>query len=80
MNVYNKAETDSYLENKLVATSGKREGGQARQGYEIMRYQLLGIKQINNKDTLYNTGKYSHYLAITLNGVLSIKILTMLYI
>lgn len=27
MNVYNKAETDSYLENKLVATSGKREGG-----------------------------------------------------
>jgi len=35
----------------------------------------VDIKQINNKDILYSTGKYSYYFIITLNGVYSIKLL-----
>ena len=38
---YNKKETDSQTVNKLVVTSGEREGGGARQGYGIKRYKLL---------------------------------------
>ena len=35
---------------------------------EINRYKLLNIKQIN-KDILYSTGNYTHYLVITYNGI-----------
>ena len=31
--------------------------------------------KINNKDVLYSTGNYSHYLLVTFNGVQSVKIL-----
>ena len=35
----------------------------------IKRYKLLCIKKIHNKDKLYSTGSYSHYLVITFNGM-----------
>ena len=39
MNEYNKIETDSDTENKLVMTSGEREGRQARnRGRDINQY------------------------------------------
>ena len=55
------------IENKLMVTRGERGGGI---NYEcgIKRYTLLYIKQITNKDLLYNTGNYIQYLIITYNG------------
>ena len=35
------------------------------------------IYKMNNKDILCSPGKYSYYFVITLNGVLSIKILNL---
>ena len=43
----------------------KKEEG-ARQGYGIKRFELLCIKQVGNKDILYNSWKYSHYFVIIL--------------
>ena len=34
----------------------------------LIRYTLLYMKEINNKDLLYITGNYSQYLIITYNG------------
>ena len=45
--------------------SGK---GRINQEFEINRYTLLYIKQINNKNLLYSTGNYIQYLVITYNG------------
>ena len=39
----------------------KGRGGRINQEYEINRYTLLYIKQINNKDVLYNTGNSTQY-------------------
>ena len=44
------------------------EGG-TRWVYEIKRYKLLSIKEINNKDILYGMGNYSHYLIVTSNRI-----------
>ena len=35
--------------------------------FEINRYRLPNIKQINNNDLLYSTGNYTQYLVITYN-------------
>ena len=42
--------------------------------FEINRYTLLYIKQINNKDLLYSTGTYIQYPVITHNGKESEKV------
>ena len=63
-------------ENKLVVTSGEKEGGGTNQRYGAKRYKLQCIKQISSKDILFGTGNYSHYLVIHFNGVESIKILS----
>ena len=42
MNDYNKAEID--IENKLVVTSGEREGGRGQDSGKILRHKLLYIK------------------------------------
>ena len=34
------------------------------------------IKRLSNRDTLYNTGKFTHYLVITHHGAQSAKILS----
>lgn len=41
---YNKKESLTNTENKLVATSWEREGGRDNRGLRIKRYKLLGIK------------------------------------
>ena len=42
-------------------------GERINQEFRINRYKLLYIKQINNKDLLYNTGNYIQYFVITYN-------------
>ena len=59
MNKYNKTETDSQIENKLVVTRGERGGRErkrAKQVKRIKRYQLLGINSIRYNDVMFNTG------------------------
>ena len=43
--------------------------------YDILISYIKNTHSISNKDILYSTGKYSHYLIITFNGAKSIKIL-----
>ena len=43
-NEYNKKETDSQIENKLVVASREREGGRGKMGQRIKRYKLPCIK------------------------------------
>lgn len=57
----------NWLKNKYF------KGGKGK--IRIFDYQLLCIKETSNKDVLYKPGKYSHYSAITLNGISSTKIL-----
>ena len=42
--------------------------GEINQEFGINIYTLLYIKQINNKDLLYNTGNSAQYLVIIYNG------------
>ena len=44
------------------------EGGETNQEFEINRYTLLYIKQVNKKDLLYSTGNSTQYPVITYNG------------
>ena len=56
-----KTEIDSQTENKLVVIQGKRGGG-INWEFGINIYTLLYVKQINNKDLLYNIGNYIQHL------------------
>ena len=56
------------LENKLVVTSGEKEGERGQEGVEDEETQTTMYK-VSNRDILYSTGKYSHYFVITLNGL-----------
>ena len=51
----------THIENKLVATKGKEGEGGLNHEFEINRYKLLHIKQINSKVLLYSTGNYIQY-------------------
>ena len=44
MNEYNKAETDSDTENKLMVTCGYTNRGRGEMGNTVKRYKLLIIK------------------------------------
>ena len=46
---------------------GKRKG--TNQGCMIRKEIQITKHKIRNKDTLYSTENYSHYLEITFNGV-----------
>ena len=57
----------TYLPNRLTdrkQTYGYQKGKQGGKikEFEISKYKLLYIKQINNKDLLYSTGNYIQYL------------------
>ena len=56
------------IENRLVVAKGERGGRGMDWEFGISRYKLLCIKQINNKDLLYNTGNYIQYPMINHNG------------
>ena len=50
----------------------RREGrwGKDRSGvYGIIRYTILYMKQISDKDLLYSIGNYAQFLAITYNEI-----------
>ena len=49
-------------------TSGEKEERRNKMGYGVVRYRLLCTVLISNKDILYSTGNYSHYL-ITFNEI-----------
>ena len=44
-------------------------GGGTDQEYGIIRYTILYMKQISDKDLLYSIGNYTQYLAITYNKI-----------
>ena len=72
MNSFTKQKNNSQTQKKkhkkqLMVTKGKWVGG-INQEFGINRYKLLYIKQISNKDLLYNTGNYIQYIVITYNG------------
>ena len=58
---------DSQIQKTNLWLSNGR--GKDKLGYRIIIYKVLCIKQISNKDILYSTKTYSHYLVITGNGV-----------
>ena len=58
---------ETHRENKVMIT--KREGGEGiNSEFGISRYELLYVKQINNKVLLHSTGDYIHYPVINCNG------------
>ena len=59
-----KREADSQIGIKFMVTKGE----DINQAYDINRYKLLYIKQISNKDLLYNIRKYIQYFTVTCNG------------
>ena len=63
-----KTEIDSQTQKtNLQLPKGQGAGG-INQKFEINRYTLQYIKQINTKNLPYRTGKYIYYLIITHNG------------
>ena len=67
MNLFAKQkETDRY-QNKVMVTKEEMWGGK-NQEFEINRYTLLYIKQINNKGLLYSTENQVQYPMIKHNG------------
>ena len=56
----------------LPVGTGKGEG--ATQGCGVKSYNLLCVKEISNRPC-HTAQRNSHYFAITLNGVQSMKIL-----
>ena len=61
--MYMQTETGSQIQKtNLWLLKGRGKGRGTNLGYGINRYKLLCIKQISNKDMLYGTGNYSHYL------------------
>ena len=66
MNPY--AKQKQIHKHKKQTYSYKSVGGRGiNYKYGINTYKPLDIKQINNKDILYSTGNYIHYLIITYN-------------
>ena len=51
-----------------MVTSGKREGGEINWETGIDMYTLQYMKQITNKNQLYNTGNSTQYSVITYLG------------
>ena len=73
MNLYTKKQKQTHRHRKhLWLPMGKGWGGKNYE-YAINRYKQLYIKQVRNKDVLYNTGNYIQYLIITYNGIESEK-------
>ena len=70
MNLFTKQKKFNRHRKKKKNMVPKRKKGEGRvnQEFEINRYTLLYIKQVNNKDLLYSIGNYIQYLVIIYNG------------
>ena len=64
MNLYVKQTDSQTQKTNLWLPKGKGRGEGINQGYEINRCALLYIKQISNKDLLYNTENDIQHLVI----------------
>ena len=67
MNLFTK-QKQTHRHRKKTYSYQRGQGGGINLEFEINKYTLLYIKQINNKDLLYRTGNYTQYLVITHNG------------
>ena len=61
INLLTKQKQASKQQQQLRFTKGKNWRGWINQKFRINTYTLLYIKQINNKDVLYNTGDSTQY-------------------
>ena len=52
----------------MVTKGNRGEGGEINQEFLINIYTLLYVKQVNNKDLLYNTRNYTQFFVITYKG------------
>ena len=52
-----------------MVSKGVREEGQGQVRGMGLRYKLLCMKQMSDKDISYSTENYNHYLIVTYNGV-----------
>ena len=50
------------MENKVLVTSGERQGGRGKVRIGDKRYKLLYIKQIHYNDISYSTGNITNIL------------------
>ena len=66
MNLFIKRNRPTNIENKLMATEGKKGKG-INKDFGNNIYTQLYINQITNKDLLYSTGNDIQYLVITYN-------------
>ena len=67
MDLFIKQKQTHRLRKQTWLPRGKGPGG-TNYEFAINRYTLLYIKQINDKDILYSTRKYTEYFVITSNG------------
>ena len=62
-----------YMQNRNrlidIENKGRGKAAGATEGYWLDRHKVPSIKWTSNKDILYSTENYSHYLIITFNGV-----------
>ena len=65
MNLYRK-QKQAYRKLTWLPKGTGNKGG-INQEYEINRYKLLHIKQVNNKHLLHSSVNYTQYLIITHN-------------
>ena len=68
MNLFTKQKQTHRHRKQTYCYQRGKGGGGINQEFGINRYTLLYIKQINNKDVLYNTGNYIQYLVISCNN------------
>ena len=67
MNLFTKQKQTHRHRKKLMIIKGESGGG-INQEFGINRYTLIYIKQITNKDLLYDTGSYIQYFVIAYKG------------
>ena len=71
MNLFTKQKQTHRHKKKKITNGYQREWrrrGRDKLGVGINIYTLLYVKQVNNKDLLYNTRNYTQFFVITYKG------------
>ena len=68
MNLYKSRNKVTDVENKLLVTGGKQDGGNKLGDWDWHIYTLLHIKEITNKDLLYSMGNNTQQFVMTYMG------------